>query len=144
MKENKKTNTKWIVLIVVVASLYYLVPLGLFVFAMITDNYKMEYKVLDNGAISLDKNKLTIQEGVRGYYNEEKEAYYIEGKVTNNTNKDYNYLDIRYTLYNDSNEILGEATVFIQNLGAGKTWNFKAIYNDIDANQVTNFEYTPD
>ena len=143
MNETKKTSTKWIIVIVIIASLYYLVPVGLMLFAIISDSYGVEYTVLDNGAISIDKNKVTIQEGVRGQYIEEREAYYIEGKVTNNTDEDYNYLEIKYALYNESGEILGEASTFIQTIGAGKTWNFKIIYDDIDAATVTNFEYSP-
>jgi len=139
--KQKKKNSKWIILIVVLASLYYLVPIGLFVFAMITDTYKTEYKVLSDGTVQIDKNKITIQAGVKGHYDEEKGIYYIEGKVTNNTDKEYNYLDINYQLYNAEGEVLGEATSFIQNLGAGKTWNFKATYAEIDAKDVESFEY---
>ena len=140
--KSKKTS-KWVIILVIIGCLYYIVPIGLFTLAIITDNYKTEYKVLDDGSINIDKSKLTIQSGVKGYYSEEKKAYYIEGKVTNNTEKDYNYIEINYYLYNEKEEVLGVATTLIQKLGAKKTWNFKAIYDDVDASSVSKFEYNP-
>ena len=142
-EEPKKKMSKWIIVLIVIGCLYYIVPIGLFAFAMVTDNFVTEYKVMDDGSINIDKNKLTIQSNVRGYYNEEKKAYYIEGKLVNNTDKDYNGVEIRYYVYNENDEVLGEASNYIQKLGAKKTWNFKVIYDDIDASSVTKFEYNP-
>ncbi len=142
--QNKpKKNSKLIIVIIIVGCLYYLIPIGLFGYALISDTYKLEYKVLDDGSIAINKSKVIIQSGVEGYYSEEKKAYYIEGKISNNTNKDYNYLDISYYLYNANDEILGQASTYISNLEAGKTWNFKVVYEDIDASEVTRFEFHP-
>ncbi len=141
--EPKKKTSKWIIALVVLGCLYYIVPIGLFTIALITDRFNVEYKVMDDGSIQIDKKKLTVQKDVKGYYNEEKKAYYIEGKLTNNTDKDYNGIDISYYLYNESGEVLGEAGTYIQRLGAKKTWNFKVIYDDVDAMNVTKFEYNP-
>ncbi len=142
--EPKKTKTpKWVIVLIVIGCLYYIVPIGLFTFAILTDNFSVEYKVLDDGSINIDKKKLTIQKDVKGYYNEAKEAYYIEGKITNNTNKDYNGIAINYYVYNEAGEILGEASNYIQKLGPKKTWNFKLIYDNVDAKDVVRFEYNP-
>ncbi len=143
VEQPKKKMSKWIIVLIVIGCLYYVVPIGLFAVAMVTDNFVTEYKVLDDGSINIDKNKLTIHSEVKGYYNEEKGAYYIEGKVTNNTNKDYNGVDIRYYVYNEEGEVLGEALNYIQKLGPKKTWNFKLIYDDVDAKDVAKFEYNP-
>ena len=139
-----KKTSKWVIVLIVIGCLYYLVPLGLFFFAMVTDNFKTEYKILNDGTIQIDKNKLTISNDVRGYYNAEKKAYYIEGKIKNNTNKDYNSINIDYYLYNESGEVLGAASTYLQKLGANKTWNFKVIYDEVDAINVYKFEYNPD
>lgn len=139
-----KKTSKWIIVLIVIGCLYYLVPLGLFFVAMVTDNFKTEYKVLNDGTVEIDKNKLTILKDIRGYYNEEKRAYYIEGKIKNNTDKDYNGINIDYYLYNERGEVLGEASTYLQKLGANKTWNFKVIYDEVDAREVFKFEYNPD
>ena len=139
-----KKTSKWVIILIVIGCLYYLVPLGLFFFAMVTDNFKTEYKILNDGTVEIDKNKLTILKDVRGYYNEEKKAYYIEKKIKNNTNKDYNGINIDYYLYNDSGEVLGNASTYLQKLGANKTWNFKVIYDEVDARNVYKFEYNQD
>ena len=143
-EQPKKKLSKWLVVLIVLGCLYYLVPLGLFTVAIITDNFKVEYKVLEDGSINIDKNKLTIQKDVKGYYSEEKGAYYIEGKITNNTKKDYNGINISYYVYNEEGEILGEASYFIQKLDAKKTWNFKLIYDEVDAKDAVKFEYNSD
>ncbi len=140
-EQPKKKMSKWLVVLIVVGCLYYLVPIGLFAAAIITDGFSIEYKVMDDGSINIDRNKLTIQKDVKGYYDEEKAAYYIEGKIVNNTKKDYNGIGINYLLYNEEGEVLGEASNYIQKLGAGKTWNFKVIYDDVDASKVVKFEY---
>ena len=140
--ETKKSKMpKWVIILIVIGCLYYVVPIGLLTFAMIFDDFQVEYKVLDDGSINVDKNKLTIQKDVRGYYNEEKGAYYIEGRITNNTDKDYDGVSISYYVYNENGDVLGEATNYLQKLGAKKTWNFKVIYDEVDADMVTNFEY---
>jgi len=144
VNEKPKTKmSKWLIVLIVIGCLYYIVPLGLFAFAMVTDTFTTEYKVLDDGSINIDKGKLTIQANTKGYYNQEKGAYYIEGKVTNNTDKDYNGIDIRYYLYNEDGEILGDASTYIQKLDAKKTWNFKVIYEEVDAESVAKYEYNP-
>ena len=143
VEQPKKKMPKWLIVLIVIGCLYYVVPVGLFAFAMVTDNFKLEYKIQPDGSINIDKNKLTIQKEVKGYYNEQKEAYYIEGKITNNTKNDYNGLSISYYVYNEEGEVLGEASNYIPTLGANKTWNFKLIYDDVDANKVAKFEYNP-
>ena len=143
IEPKKSKPAKWLIVLIIIGCLYYIVPIGLFAFAMIADNYSLEYKVLDDGSINIDKNKLTIQSNVKGYYVEEKKAYYIEGKLTNNTDEDYYGIDINYYVYNEAGEVLGEASNYIQKLGAKKTWNFKAIYDDVDADTVSKFEYNP-
>ena len=139
--KQKKGFPKWAIVLIVVGCLYYLVPIGLFTFAMVTDTYATKFEVLEDGSVNINKGKLTIAPDVKGYYSEEKETYYIEGKIKNNTEKDYEGIAINYFVYNEAGEVLGEATTYIQKLGAGKTWNFKAIYADIDAPKVTKFEY---
>jgi len=141
MPEKKKKLSKWVIVLIVLGCLYYIVPIGLFCFAIITDNFTTEYKVLNDGSIEIDKGKLIIQKDVKGYYNEEKAAYYIEGKLTNNYEKDYNNIEISYYLYNAEGEVLGEATAYIQKLGSKKTWSFKVIYDEVDAKNVSSFEY---
>ncbi len=138
-----KKTSKWIIALIVIGCLYYIVPLGLFFVAMITDNFKVDYKIMEDGTVEIDKNKLTIQKDVKGYYNEEKNAYYIEGKVKNNTKKDYDGINIDYYLYNEEGEVLGSAGTYFQKLGPGKTWSFKIIYEDVDASKVYSFEYNP-
>lgn len=51
---------------------------------------------------------------------------YVTGHVKNNTNKSYSYVQIEINLYN-GDTLIGSTFDNINNLGAGETWEFKAI-----------------
>ena len=54
-------------------------------------------------------------------------AYYIEGTVTNQTNKNYSYVQIEFVCYDKDNSNLGTAMANMNNLGANEKWKFKAM-----------------
>lgn len=54
-------------------------------------------------------------------------GYYIEGIVTNNTNKEYNYVQIEFVCYDSDGNNLGTAMDNVNNLGANEKWKFKAM-----------------
>lgn len=73
----------------------------------------------------------------------EKYSSYIVGKIKNNTNRKYSYVQIVIKLYrNDS--VVATTMDNVNNLGAGETWEFKALVtdNDIDyykIDEITGF-----
>ena len=50
-------------------------------------------------------------------------------------------MSVSYRLYDVDGNILGEATAYLETLGSEKTWKFKATYNDVDASEVSTFEF---
>jgi len=52
---------------------------------------------------------------------------YIEGKVKNNTKRNYNYVQISFGIYDEQGNKAGTAFANVSNLGAGETWKFKAM-----------------
>lgn len=54
-------------------------------------------------------------------------AYYVTGTITNNTNKEYSYVQVTFNLYDSSGAQIGTALANINNLEAGGTWKFSAI-----------------
>ena len=59
-------------------------------------------------------------------------SYYVEGKCTNNDNKDYDYLQVEFVCYDKDGTNLGTAMDNTNNLLKGQTWKFKAmsLYSD--------------
>ena len=55
-------------------------------------------------------------------------ANYIVGVVKNNNNKDYDYLQISFTLYDANNNVVDTAFTNINNVRQGQTWRFEAMF----------------
>lgn len=60
-------------------------------------------------------------------------ASYIVGVVKNNTNKDYDYLQISFTLYDENGNVIDSAFANVNNIKAGGTWKFEAMYFEENA-----------
>lgn len=51
----------------------------------------------------------------------------ITGKITNNTDKTYSYVQVTFSLYDSEGALLGTALANVNNLEAGGVWKFEAI-----------------
>lgn len=51
----------------------------------------------------------------------------ITGKVTNNTDKTYSYVQVTFSLYDSEGALLGTALANVTNLEGGGVWKFEAI-----------------
>jgi len=135
----KKTKKWQIILIVALAMIIYVLPIAsIFVLSYFEEKAKT-FEVKDN-IIEISKGKLII-ENVDSFYDEEDKTYYVTGYLKNTTEKEYDFIDISYRLYDKDGNILGEATTYLDNLSSKKTWKFKATYSDVDANEVDKFEF---
>lgn len=54
-------------------------------------------------------------------------AYYVTGTIKNNTDKQYSYAQVTFTLYDADGAQIGSALANINNLEANGTWKFKAL-----------------
>lgn len=68
-------------------------------------------------------------------------AYYIEGTVTNKTDRDYSYVSIEFICYDSAGNNLGTALDNTNNLLANQTWKYKAMFMGTDANAVDHCDY---
>ena len=132
----RKTPTWVIVLIVAMVVLFYVGFIGLCIF--VSDD--SDVKTNKNGSVSIDDGQLTIEKGTKGYYDEKTDNFYIIGTLTNNSSDDYDYVTINYHVFDKDGNILGNATDSIDNLGKGKSWKFKVVYENVDAKEVKNFK----
>lgn len=51
----------------------------------------------------------------------------ITGKITNNTDKTYSYVQVTFSLYDSEGALLGTALANVNNLEGGGVWKFEAV-----------------
>ena len=68
-------------------------------------------------------------------------GYYIEGKVKNNADKDFSYVQIEFICYDKQGNNLGTAIANTNNLLGGQTWKYKAMFMESDSKNVAKCEY---
>ena len=84
------------------------------------------YEPLKDSIQEQENNKFTLSDD-KGYSDDAGYAYYIEGTVKNNTNKDYSYVQIEFNVYDKDGSIIGSCFDNINNLEGNGTWKIKAI-----------------
>lgn len=72
------------------------------------------------------QEKFTL-ESDSGAYDDAGFAFYIEGTIKNNTNKEYSYVQVTFNTYDENGAQLGTAIDNINNLEANGVWKYKAI-----------------
>ena len=72
------------------------------------------------------KEKFTL-ESHSGAYDSLGFAFYIEGTIRNNTDKDYSYVQVTFNTYDKDGAQLGTAFANISNLEANGIWRYKAM-----------------
>lgn len=68
-------------------------------------------------------------------------GYYIEGVVTNKTDKDYSYVQIEFICYDKDGNNLGTAIDNTNNLLGNQTWKYKAMFMGSDGKEVDHCDY---
>lgn len=100
-----------------------LVIMVLFLTGCTVDNI---YQPLKENVQKQENNKFTLSDD-KGYSDEYKFAYYIEGNVKNNTNNNYSYVQVMFNVYDENGSIIGSCLDNINNLEGNGTWKIKAI-----------------
>ena len=92
----------------------------------------------NGGGSSTNGEKFTL---VEHYKSEESNqfAMYIEGKIKNNRNKEYSYVQVTFTSYDAEGNVIGSCLDNINNLDANGTWKFKAICTE-NPDQIDHYE----
>ena len=72
------------------------------------------------------KENLVLEDGYSGSLDEYGALYYIEGYVKNNSDKDYEYVQIEFTAYDSEGNTLGSCVDYTSSLEADGRWQFSA------------------
>lgn len=68
-------------------------------------------------------------------------GYYLEGIVTNQTDKDYSYVSIEFICYDADGNNLGTALDNTNSLLANQTWKYKAMFLGTEGKTVDHCDY---
>ena len=94
-----------------------------------------------NSSTTNQKKEKFTYEITSQYSDDYGSAYYIEGVVRNNKDKDYSYVQIEFVCYDSEGNNLGTAIDNTNNLLGNETWKFKAIAMFSNAENVDHCEY---
>lgn len=86
------------------------------------------------------KAALVLEDGHTGYPDEYGFAYYIEGYVKNNSDKDYSYVQVEFTTYDAEGNTLGSCLDNNSGLEANGRWKFKAICSG-EAEKIASYKF---
>ena len=65
---------------------------------------------------------------------------YVNGTLTNNSMKDYDYIQIEFSVYDSNGIKLGTAIDNATYLGAGETWSFSAMLLDFPSSRPASYK----
>ena len=79
------------------------------------------------GTTSVKKEDLELEDGHTGALDEYGIAYYIDGYVKNNSDREFSYVQIEFITYDSEGNTLGSCIDNNSGLEADGRWKFKAI-----------------
>lgn len=83
---------------------------------------------------------LVLEDGHTGAPDEYGIAYYIEGYIKNNSDKDYSYVQVEFTAYDAEGNILDSCLDNNSGLEANGRWKFKAMCT-ADADKIASYKF---
>lgn len=144
--QKKQGSPKWLSIILIVLGL-------IIIFSTSSgeeENNAQEGSVIDNNNsnITEQEENTTVQKKEKFTYEITSQyaddygfAYYIEGVVKNNKDKDYSYVQIEFVCYDAEGNNLGTAIDNTNNLLGNQTWKFKAMAMFSGTESVDHCEY---
>lgn len=132
MKEKNNKLPKWAIIVIFVLSILVTLPIGFVIGTAI-------YEIVEE---EIDYEKYLVVEGnVSSRYDEDYATYVISGVLRNISDTDYYGVSIYYNLYDRNNNLIGEATDYIEQLEENETWKFSAEYYGVDIKDIYRIEF---
>lgn len=90
-------------------------------------NLNNNFQVQEDTKTPIQKKEKFTLESHSGAYDSAGFAFYIEGTIKNNTDKNYSYVQVTFNTYDKDGAQLGTALANINNLEANGIWRYKAM-----------------
>lgn len=131
--EKKKKMPTWLIIVLVIV--------GVIIIGGIIGSNSDENNSSNKKSIKSEKKEkfsYTIDSAAADDYNL---FYYINGTVTNNTDKDYSYVQIEFVCYDSQGNNLGTALDNTNNLLGNQTWKYKATFLGSGVEEIDHCDY---
>lgn len=132
MKEKNNKLPKWAIILIFVLSFLVTLPIGFIIGTTV-------YEIIEEETNA--EKYLVVEGNVTSKINEEYGAYIITGTIKNTKDTDYYGISVYYNLYDRNNNLIGEATDYIEELKENETWKFSAEYYGVDINDIYRIEF---
>ena len=120
MQEKKKEIPKWAIILIIILVIA-VIGGGL------GNNGSNSSKFKEQEGKTEVQEDLELEDGYTGAPDEYGFAYYIEGYIKNNTDKEYSYVQVEFTTYDSEGNTLGTCIDNNSGLEAQGRWKFKAM-----------------
>ena len=118
----KKKFPVWAIILIIIVVLFVLGSLISGDDETTTDNSSNDTKSVETSS----DNDLVLEDGYTAKLGEYGVTYDVEGYVTNNSDKDYTYVQIEFTAYDSEGNTLGTCLDNNSGLEKGGRWKFSA------------------
>jgi len=132
--KKKQGMPKWAIVLIVIISLGVIRSMA----GGSTDDNSNENNNHNTGTTTIEE-KFTLEEGHTGSPDDMNFAYYIEGYIKNNKEKDYSYISVTFTAYDSEGNTLGSCLDNNSGLEANGRWKFKAMCLD-DVENIASYK----
>jgi len=133
-KNNFRKVPIWVIALCVCGIVFY----GYIFYIIASENFK--YEVETDGTILVDNKKFIIGSNITSYYDADRDIFYIEGTLTNNTINEHQGISLNFAVYDLDGNILGNAYAYLDRIDENETWKFKASYDAIDATDAVSYK----
>ena len=135
VQNQKKKLPKWVKILLII---FFII---IFVAVVVDSGDETSDETRKNGNsdnITTRQEKFTL---IESYNSDESNQYfyYIEGKIQNNRDKEYDYVQIVFNIFDKDDNMIGTCMDNNSGLNANGTWKFKAIC-DYGTNDVARYE----
>ena len=124
-EENKKKIPSWVILVIVLVSIFMVLPVLVFVGVTVyfTFNDFDKVEMIEKGNYTVIDDSFEIDnKTVKGFYDKETDTYYITGTIKNTLEDECrNYVNLSYNVYDKEGILLGTANAYLDNLVKGQT-----------------------
>ena len=136
----KRTSKGFIISIIIISAIFFTLFGIIFMLGIVNfdDGIYTKFDVGTTGNV-LIKDKVQIY-NIESFIDQDK--YTIEGYLKNISDKDFEFVTIEYTLYDNDGVIIDRISSTMDNLEAGKKWNFTVDYSGINKSSISAYELT--
>lgn len=131
-KEKNSKLPNWAIALIILAFVLCLLPIVIFIL-IFTYAYN-DFNQIDND--------LLVDQQINAVHNDKQNTYTLTGKISNVSDFEYYDIKVEYTFFDDSGNVIGVASDYLEELDEGKTWKFNIEYTGAGSGDIISYQLT--